>query len=52
VAYAFFDTPAIHGIPGIKERAQAGLWRAMPGAVDAPGGKVLGSVINEYHRAA
>jgi hypothetical protein len=24
VAYAIFDTPAIHGIPGIKELAQAG----------------------------
>jgi hypothetical protein len=24
VAYAIFDTPPIHGIPGIKELAQAG----------------------------
>ncbi|MFI1400964.1 hypothetical protein [Streptomyces sp. NPDC020681] len=24
MAYAIFDTPAIHGIPGIKELAQAG----------------------------
>ncbi|WP_406502308.1 hypothetical protein [Streptomyces sp. NBC_00500] len=30
MAYAIFDTPAIHGIPGIKELAQAGSELAPP----------------------
>ncbi|MDW6066372.1 hypothetical protein SAZ11_62275 [Streptomyces sp. FXJ1.4098] len=30
MAYAIFDTPAIHGIPGIKESAQAGREMAPP----------------------
>jgi hypothetical protein len=30
VAYAIFDTPAIHRIPGIKEPAQAGSEMVLP----------------------
>ena len=36
MAYAFFDTPAIHaitGIPGIKELAQAGREMVPPPAI-------------------
>ncbi|GAB2800789.1 hypothetical protein GCM10027073_36270 [Streptomyces chlorus] len=35
MAYAIFDTPAIHGIPGIKELAQAG-GEMVPRLVIAP----------------
>ncbi|MER5685466.1 hypothetical protein [Streptomyces sp. NPDC002205] len=35
MAYAIFDTPAIHGIPGIKELAQAGS-EMVPPPVIAP----------------
>jgi hypothetical protein len=35
VAYAIFDTPAIHGISGIKELAQAG-GEMVPPLVIAP----------------
>ncbi len=35
MAYAIFDTPAIHGIPGIKELAQAG-GEMVPPLVIAP----------------
>ena len=35
MAYAVFDTPAIHGIPGIKELAQAGS-EMVPPLVIAP----------------
>ncbi|KAK1186553.1 hypothetical protein B7755_043375 [Streptomyces sp. NBS 14/10] len=30
MAYAIFDTPAIHGIPGIKESTQGGSETAQP----------------------
>ncbi|MFF1658882.1 hypothetical protein [Streptomyces sp. NPDC058252] len=35
MAYAIFDTPAIHGIPGIKELAQIG-GEMVPPLVIAP----------------
>ncbi|MFG2986427.1 hypothetical protein ACGFYQ_35135 [Streptomyces sp. NPDC048258] len=35
MAYAIFDTPAIHGIPGIRELAQAGM-EMVPPLVIAP----------------
>ncbi|MFC9908773.1 hypothetical protein [Streptomyces sp. NPDC059862] len=35
MAYAIFDTPAIHGTPGIKELAQAGS-ETVPPLVIAP----------------
>jgi hypothetical protein len=55
VAYAFFDTPAIHaipGIPGIKELAQAGS-EMVPPLVIATARllQVLGRLVGE-HRAA
>lgn len=35
MAYAIFDTPAIHGTPGIKELVQAGM-EMVPPRVIAP----------------